>query len=328
MCRKIALPILPLTTALCLLAPSPALAELPPGARAMIDTAIEGGDKKTMGTVIELAKKTWPEHKDEIDAMLVEFKSNEIEKEIETTSQQEAEFAAAKAEAIAKGEPAPKPINPGLFDNWKGRGQLGAFRSTGNASNTGITAGLTLERVGDNWRHKLSGLADYQRSNGVTTREQFVGAYEVNYNANESRTFAYGLAQWERDRFQGFKSRYTGSMGSGWRAFDETSLQLALKSGAAFRYTQFVDGTTTSALGMLLGLDLDWQVSNTLKFTQDASGIFEADNSTLSSTTALTAGLGGGLSASLSYTVEHETDPPDGKIKTDTLTRATLIYDF
>jgi len=36
----------------------------------------------------------------------------------------------------------------------------------------------------------------------------------------------------------------------------------------------------------------------------------------------------GSLSARFSYTVEHETNPPVGRLKTDTLSRASLVYDF
>ncbi|MFY8048731.1 MAG: DUF481 domain-containing protein [Erythrobacter sp.] len=40
------------------------------------------------------------------------------------------------------------------------------------------------------------------------------------------------------------------------------------------------------------------------------------------------AKVSGNLSVRLSYTIEHDTDPPLGAVKTDTLSRVTLIYDF
>ena len=36
----------------------------------------------------------------------------------------------------------------------------------------------------------------------------------------------------------------------------------------------------------------------------------------------------GNLSTRLSFDVKHETDPPDDKVKTDTVTRASLVYKF
>ncbi|MED5206518.1 MAG: DUF481 domain-containing protein, partial [Pseudomonadota bacterium] len=46
-----------------------AQAELPEGARAMIDAAIASGDEKKVATVIGLARSTWPEERSTIDAI-------------------------------------------------------------------------------------------------------------------------------------------------------------------------------------------------------------------------------------------------------------------
>ncbi len=297
-------------TALALCLPSAALADVPEPVRAMIDAAVATGDADKVAIIVDLAKATNPDDGDAIDAIVAEFQS-------EQAALAEAE-AAAEEEAIR---------NAGIFDNWSGQGQLGAFRSTGNASNTGVTAGLTLERVGINWRHKLTGLADYQETEGVTTREQFLAAYEANYNIS-SRLFAYGLAQWERDSFQGFSARYAASGGFGYRVIDKENMQLSVKAGPAYRRTEFADGSSDNALAGLGALDFDWKISENLTVTEDASAFIQSGNSTYTSTTGITAALGGGLSASASYTIEHDTNPPLGAVQTDTLSRITLIYDF
>lgn len=290
--------------------PSVALADIPDPVRAMIDAAIATGDADKVATVIDLAKSTNPDDVAEIDAIAADFNA-------EQAKLAEAEMA-AEEEAIR---------NAGIFENWQGQGQLGAFRSTGNASNTGLTAGVTLERVGIKWRHKLTGLADYQETEGVTTREQFLAAYEANYNISP-RLFAYGLAQWERDTFQGFSARYAASGGLGYRVIDNENMQLSVKAGPAYRQTEFIDGTSDSSIAGLAALDFDWKISDNLTFTDDAAAFIQSGNSTYTNTAGITAALGGGLSASTSYTIEHDTNPPPGAVKTDTLTRITLIYDF
>jgi putative salt-induced outer membrane protein len=86
----------------------------------------------------------------------------------------------------------------------------------------------------------------------------------------------------------------------------------------------------------------DWKISDHLKFSQDAGGtyasdaqgfssavvVIDSDNTSFTATSAFDAKLLGALSARFSYTIEHETNPPVGRIKTDTLSRATLVYDF
>lgn len=296
--------------ALYTLSASPALAKLPEPVKAMIDAAIETGDVDKVTTVLDLARATNPDDAAEVDAISADFAA--------------AQQQLAVQEAAAEEE---KIRSAGLFQNWSGQGQIGAFRSTGNSSNTGLTAGIELQRTGINWRHKLNALADYQETGGVTTREQFLVSYEPNYQLND-RVFLYALGQYERDRFQGFSSRISASGGLGYRVIDTDSTQLSVKAGPAYRKTSFINGGSTSDIAGLAALDFDWQVSDTVKLTQDASAFIQSGNSTYISTTGLEAGLGGGLSARVAYAIEHDTDPPAGAVKTDTLTRFTLIYGF
>lgn len=64
--------------------------------------------------------------------------------------------------------------------------EFGAFTTTGSSSNTGITAGLTFDRQGIAWRHRLTARVDYLRANGTTTREQFLTRYERNYQVSDN----------------------------------------------------------------------------------------------------------------------------------------------
>lgn len=295
---------------LALFSATPAFAELPEPVREMVNAAIATGDADKVATVIELAKATNPDDVAEIDALNAAFN---VQQEVAAA----ADAAAAEAEIRSAG----------LLDNWSGEGQIGAFRSTGNSSNTGLTAGLSLERTGIKWRHKLTALADFQRTNGVTTREQFLAAYEPNYQIND-RLFAYALGQYERDRFQGFSSRLTASGGLGYRVIETDAMQLSVKAGPAYRKTSFIPNGSESSIAGLAAADFDWKVSDTIKLTQDASALIASDNSTYVSNTGLEAALGSSLTARVSYLVEHDTNPPAGAIKTDTLTRFTLIYGF
>jgi len=288
----------------------PAHAQMSDPVREMVEAAIATGDPETVNTVIAIARTTNPDAGDELDALLAGFQ------------QEQAQLAAqqAAADELALQE-------AGIFENWSGQGQIGAFMSTGNSDNTGVSAALALQRTGIDWEHLLSVGADYQRTEGVTTREQFIAAYEARYNVNE-RLFAYGLAQFERDRFQGFSSRYSGSGGLGYRVLVEEDMQLAVKAGPAWRQTNFIDGTSQSSIAGLAALDFDWQIADNIALTQDASAIVDADNTTLVSLTGLEAGISNSLTARISYGVEYDSSPIAGAVSTDTLTRFTLIYGF
>jgi len=278
-------------------------AAIPKPVRAMLQAAIDSGNEADIKSVAKIAKQTNPDDAAAIDAMV------------------SAHFAEVKAEKEAE------LASGGVFDNWSGEGELGAFRSTGNTSNTGVTLGLKLKREGLKWSHSLRALADFQRTNGVTTKEQYRVTYEPRYKFG-MRLFAYGLGQYERDRFQGFSARYSASGGLGYKVIAGDDIELSVQGGPAWRKTEFTAGGSDSSPAGLASLDFNWRITDTLSFSQDASAYLESGNSTLISTTALDARLIGALSARLSYTVEYESDPPAGRVGTDTLSRATLVYGF
>lgn len=295
-------------------------AALPEPVRAMIDAAIATGDEGKVRTVAELARVTNPADVAEIDAMLAEF-------ETALAARKEAEAAAKEA----------KIRSAGLFGNWSGKGEFGAFRATGNSSNTGITAGFAVAREGIDWRHNLTGRLDYQRANGVTTREQFLARYEPNVKISD-RFYAYALAQYERDRFQGLSGRYAISGGIGYQALKKDDVQLALKVGPAYRVTDFVDGRVESRIAGLIGVDFDWRITDRLKLTQDTNAVAEAGgaaiaiidsrNTSIDLVTGLNATISSKLTARFSYAIEYDSNPPPGAVQTDTLSRVTLVYDF
>lgn len=299
---------------------TPAAAALPAPVKAMIDAAIASGNKQDVLAVVKTAKATNPDDLAEIESLMADYNAQLAEQ--------------AKAALREKQE-------AGLFENWKGQGELGGFRSTGNTSNLGVSGGIKLVKDAVKWRMNFQARANYERNKGKTTRDQVNVAIEPNYKFGTS-LYAYGLAQFERDRLQGYSARYTVSGGLGYELVKTKDIRLAIKAGPAIRITDFAEGDTKSSLAALAGIDFDWKISDHLKFSQEAGGTYasdaqgftsavavvDSDNTTFTATSALDAKLIGSLSTRLSYTIEHETNPKIGRAKTDTLSRASLVYDF
>lgn len=311
---------LPLFAAPLILLGTPAAAELPEAARAMIDAAIASGDAEQVEAVVTTARTAFPNDVAEIDAIWTAFEANQAELAAVEAAQEEREIRQA-----------------GLLENWSGEGQIGGFQSSGNTDEVGVSAALALNREGIDWEHRLRLAADYRRLDGATSREQFLASYEPRYQLSP-RLFAFGLAQYERDRRQGYSSRYSVSGGLGYKVIDQENMELSVKAGPAYRVTEFVDGTETSRLAALFGLDFDWRVTDRITVTQDANStvetggealvIVDSSNTTLTATTGLEVGVSDALRARLSWAVEYDSNPPAGAISTDTLTRFTLIYGF
>ena len=286
----------------------------------MIDAAIASGDAEQVEAVIATARTAFPDDAVEVDKIWTAYEA------------EQAEIAAAQA---AREEQEIRQA--GLLEKWGGQGQIGAFQSSGNTDEFGVTAALELKREGIDWEHRLRLTADYRRQDGTTTREQFLARYEPRYQIN-ARLFTYALAQYERDRRQGYSSRYALSGGIGYKLIDAENLELSVQAGPAYRVTQFTDGTKNSRLAALFGADFAWDISDSLKLTQNANStietggqalvIVDSANTSLSATTGLEAGLTDTLSARLSWTIEYDSNPPTGAVKTDTLSRFTLAYGF
>lgn len=282
---------------------------LPEGVRAMIEAAAETGEKPKLDTVLAIAREAYPANVAEIDAIEAEARANRqaIAARVEER----------RIEALKEAS---------MFQRWEGRGELGGFQSTGNSDTVGVSAGFALVRNGLDWRHKLTGSADYQKSDGETDREQFSFAYEPQRSIG-TRAFAFGLAGIERDRLQGIGWRSIMSGGVGWRVIESEDFSLSLKAGPAWRRTNYIDAPNESTISGLAGLSARWAITDTIALTEEAEAIVNG-HSTFSSLTGLEARFSDKLLGRIAYEVEHETDPPEGAVKTDTLTRVTIVYDF
>ena len=310
---------LPLACVLALAA-APAAAELPVPVRAMIEAAIATGDEAKVTTVIELAKTTNPDAAAEIDLVGKAF--------FDEKREQKRLAEAARLEAIR---------TAGVLERWRGRGELGASRATGNSPSLGLAAGLDIKREGIDWTHSLRGRADYQRTNGIVTREKYFAAYEPRFQI-DTDLFAYGLGQFERDTIQGFDARWAVSAGLGWQAVKRPDVNLSFKAGPAFRRTESTSGASDDRLAGLVALDFDWTFADGVKLTQDtnlvaetggaATVFFDSRSTTLALITGVEARITGKLSSRFAYQVDYNSDPPAGKVSTDTISRVTLVYGF
>lgn len=206
-----------LMVGIALLAAVPAHAEVNSQVKAMIDTAMASGNEADVATIVKIAKQANPDQAGDIDAIHTAWLADRAAKK-------QAELASA-----------------GMLDNWKGQGEAGAYLTTGNSDNSGVALGLNLNREGNKWRHAVFAAADFQKSNGVKTRERYLVGAKVDYKISE-RAYAYGLGQWERDPFLGYSSRLSASGGVGYRVIDEPDMTLGVEAGPAWRRTSYVTG--------------------------------------------------------------------------------------
>ncbi|MCF8708494.1 DUF481 domain-containing protein [Rhizorhapis sp. SPR117] len=290
-----------------LLMPARAFADpssvMPDAVREMLTAAIANGDESDVRAIAKIARQTYPDAIAEIDAMI---------------SDHDTKAANKRAQHIRTAH---------FWDLWSGQGEFGVFRSTGKASEFGISGGLNLKREGLRWKHLLRANADYRRANGEVSRENMLFAYEPRYQISP-KAFSYGLLQYERDPLVGFDSRYSASSGFGYQFIDCERVKLSIDTGPSYRHVKYTDDGWEDRLGLRSSLDFNWKLSPTLTFQQNAYAYIEKDKTSLSSLTALDAKVIARLSARFSYSTAYESGAQLAEESFDTLSKVTLIYDF
>ena len=276
-------------------------APLPAEVARMIATA--GETPGALAAVAEVARRTYPESLAEIDAQVAALTTRDEEERI------------ARITSLR------------FRDGWKGEGQAGGFISTGNSDDIGASGGLTFAKETLRWRHEIKATGDYQRSNGAVSKERYFAGYAGQWKLS-GRAFVAVAGSAERDRFAGFSSRFTESVGVGYRLVDRPGLRLDLQAGPALRQTNYYDLDDEMAFSARFGGDLSWTIRPDLVFSQNTTVFLDSVSSSLTSTTALTTKLRGDLSARAAFDIRMESEPPAGREHTDTTTRATLVYSF
>jgi len=310
-----------LTIALLGSAAAPAFADAAPSATAhpiaatdtiaaMLDAAYRTGDDTTIRSVIGVAKATFPDQAVEIDRL---------------AAGDAAVLAATRRDAQLRQQQ--RIAEATFFEIWKGELELGATRATGTSNVVGIYASAKLSRDGLSWRQKLNGRIDYQRTNGVTTTERALIAYQPNYKLNDD-AYAYGLAQYERDKSLGYSNRETFGGGVGLTAFKSPRGKIDIEGGPAIRETDFIDQPARTTIAGRASLAARYALSPTLNFSEDAAVFVEAGDTTATATSAIDTRLIGRLKAKLSYNIQYEQDQTQGHNSLDTVSRATLVYAF
>lgn len=284
--------------------------QLPSAVRSILVEAMQSDSSDEVAAVVKFASKTQPYYRKEIKAMHRDYLDRRAREAAEKTASEERRIRRA-----------------GLLELWTGQIELGGFRNTGNTDNFGFTGALKLVRQGIDWQHTILANADYQETNSNVDREQFSASYQPRYTLNDG-LFTYGRAQYEKDVIQGYRNRFSASGGLGYRLIDRRDMTLSIEAGPALRHTDYVDEPVQTDWSTLSSIDFDWTINPSLKLSENASAYVGSDNNTFTSLTALEAGMTKRLKLKLSYSIEHETSPPSGTLKTDTISRFALVYGF
>jgi putative salt-induced outer membrane protein len=224
---------------------------------------------------------------------------------------------------------------------WTGKGQLGFVASQGNTQADSANAAIDMGLLENPWEHKfhLGGL--YGKSSGVVAAERWDAAWQSNYDFS-AKLFGFGGLRYQHDLFSGFQYQASETAGVGYKLINAGDTKLSVQAGVGYRELRPEDLTKDSA-GAVVGRTLlpsDNSVVFTagLDYTQALTGTTTLSNKLLVETgsgdtlitdgLALTVKMSTRLALSLGYSLQDNTNPPDGLKKIDSVETANLVFAF
>ena len=210
---------------------------------------------------------------------------------------------------------------------WSGLVALGYSAVSGNADTTSFSFDTEINYEGLKWNHTFTGRAISQSDNDVTTAEAYKAMWESKYKFTE-RAYAFGLVDYNKNRFSSFNHQIFEIIGVG-RRFVETEKHVFNgEVGIGAGQSELIDGTSQNEFTGRLSGDYTWTFSENASFVQKLSVTGSSSNTFTQSLTELRTGIIGALNFVLSYAVQHNSDVLPGTEKTDTYTTISLEYTF
>ena len=211
---------------------------------------------------------------------------------------------------------------------WSGEIDVGGSRATGNTESEQVNAALRVGYQSGPWDSTANVSYDFAKDSGeINTQRLRVGG-NTKYRFTD-RFFAYGLIDYDDDRFSGFNYELTQSGGLGYRPIHTDDWEVEVSAGPALRISERKDtGEQDVEPGVRGDLRIAWNITEDSSLTNTSSVTWGQERMMMENTTALTMKVIGQLSGRLSYNIRHNTDVPQGTEGTDTLTKASLVYAF
>jgi putative salt-induced outer membrane protein len=227
-------------------------------------------------------------------------------------------------ETQSAASPVKRTLAEGL---WKAQAEAGIVMTNGNSETQNIRLQFKVEHEQERWRERLS--ADYLKvsEKSQTSAERFATEAKADYEFGE-KDYYFLIARYETNRFAGYDAQISESAGYGRRfRFGERAL-LETEAGVGSRYTSYVDGVRKNEGILRIAAKFSHTIGSGSEFREEAFTEIGHTNTHTESVTSLKSRVNGNLSMKLAFTAIHNSSVPLDTKQTDTITSATLVYDF
>jgi putative salt-induced outer membrane protein len=225
------------------------------------------------------------------------------------------------------------------YADWSGKGEAGLVIASGNTETETANAKFQLANELGLWKHQFGGAGLYTSSaEEGTTARRWEAFAQSDYNFSP-KTFWFAAVRYQDDEFSGFEYQATVSTGLGRKFIDTDVTKFVGTAGVGYKFFETPDAFDDAGVLIAPGeSDSEVVFRGTLdfehRFTQTTSLIDKliveagGDNTSVQNDLALQVKMTDVLALAVGYSVRHNTDPPAGFEKTDTLTTVNLVYEI
>ncbi|MDH3758735.1 MAG: DUF481 domain-containing protein, partial [Gammaproteobacteria bacterium] len=101
-------------------------------------------------------------------------------------------------------------------DPLEGNVKLGYLATTGNTETSSLNTSFEAKYVAGEWHHEATASAINASENKVTTAEAYEAGWKSGWDFTD-RDFVFGRLNWRKDRFGGFDTQFSQTVGYGRR---------------------------------------------------------------------------------------------------------------
>ena len=212
-------------------------------------------------------------------------------------------------------------------DPLEGNVKFGYLATTGNTETSSLNTSFEAAYTVGRWVHEAMASAINASENKITTAEAYEAGWKSGWDFTD-RDYVFGRLNWRKDRFGGFDTQFSQTVGYGRRIIDTDVHSLDGELGFGARQSEDQLGVSTNETIGTGALRYKWKFSDTSEFGQTLRFEVGSENTFSESVTSITARLVGALNLVASYTIRNNSDVPVGTEKTDTRTAISLEYAF
>jgi putative salt-induced outer membrane protein len=215
---------------------------------------------------------------------------------------------------------------------WTGKGEAGMAIANGNSDTRTANARVAAAHKSGSSENSFFVGGLYVRNEGETTARRWEAGAQTRQNFR-GNNFWYGGARYEEDRFSGFDHQGLVTTGIGRRFIENDTTKLIGQIGVGYKFWESLEtllepaDKDSSATGVA-SVEFEHKLTGTTTLFNRFGGEFTSNNNFLQNELGVAVKMTDRIALAVAYAVRHNTDPPDGFEKTDTLSTVNLVYEI